>query len=134
MMNQHTGHPTAEQFYRIPPALAGVPGDDLTAGEDHPAAAGQRADTGERDFPYRNISARAFERRLSLADFGEIRRTFETERINAIMMPRTAESATQKTFLPRRSGEPRFGPQQYYYPASKTGVMPSWALALATPT
>jgi hypothetical protein len=30
-----------------------------------------------------------------------------------------------KILLPRRPGEPRFGPPQYYYPASRTGVMPS---------
>jgi hypothetical protein len=30
-----------------------------------------------------------------------------------------------KTLLPRRSGESRFGPLQYYYPASRTGVVPS---------
>jgi hypothetical protein len=29
------------------------------------------------------------------------------------------------TFLPRRSGQSRFGPRQYYYPASRTGVVPS---------
>jgi hypothetical protein len=32
------------------------------------------------------------------------------------------------TYLPRRSGETRFAPVQYYYPASKTGVVPSWRL------
>lgn len=30
-----------------------------------------------------------------------------------------------RTLLPRRSGEPRFAPRQYFYPASKTGVVPS---------
>jgi len=30
------------------------------------------------------------------------------------------------SYLPRRSGEPAFAPAQYYYPASKTGVVPSW--------
>jgi hypothetical protein len=128
MLNQHTGHATAEEFHRILPALAGICDDDFTAEEDQPAAARKRVDAAERDFPYRNISARPFERRASLADFGEIRRTFETEQNNAIMMPRTAESISGKIILPRRSGEPRFGPQQYYYPASKTGVVPSWAL------
>ena len=29
-----------------------------------------------------------------------------------------------KIFLPRRSGEGRFAPHQYYYPASRTGVVP----------
>jgi len=31
----------------------------------------------------------------------------------------------RKILLPRRPGEPRFGPPQHYYPASRTGVMPS---------
>ena len=30
-----------------------------------------------------------------------------------------------RTFLPRRSAEPRFAPRQYFYPASKTGVVPA---------
>ena len=34
-----------------------------------------------------------------------------------------------QTFLPHRSGEPRFAPTQYFYPASKTGVVPSRHLA-----
>jgi hypothetical protein len=35
-----------------------------------------------------------------------------------------------RIFLPRRSGESHFAPHQYYYPASKTGVVPSWRLAM----
>jgi hypothetical protein len=30
------------------------------------------------------------------------------------------------TYLPRRSGESRFAPAQYYYEASRTGAIPSW--------
>jgi hypothetical protein len=30
------------------------------------------------------------------------------------------------TYLPRRSGESRFAPAQYYYEASRTGAVPSW--------
>jgi hypothetical protein len=30
-----------------------------------------------------------------------------------------------KIVLPRRPGEPRLAPPQYYYPASRTGVMPA---------
>ena len=58
------------------------------------------------------------------SDFAQIRRTFETEQKNAIMMPQNAEGDDGKVFLPRRPGEPRFGPRQYFYPASKTGVVP----------
>ncbi len=35
-----------------------------------------------------------------------------------------------RTFLPRQSGEPRFAPRQYFYPASKSGVVPSWRFAM----
>jgi hypothetical protein len=34
----------------------------------------------------------------------------------------------RKSLLPRRPGESRFAPPQYYYPASRTGVLPCvWA-------
>jgi hypothetical protein len=36
-----------------------------------------------------------------------------------------ATTAGRKTFLPKRAGEPRFAPRQYYYAASKRGVVPS---------
>lgn len=35
-----------------------------------------------------------------------------------------------RTLLPHRSGEPRLAPRQYFYPASKTGVVPSWRYAM----
>jgi hypothetical protein len=35
----------------------------------------------------------------------------------------------QKLLLPRGSAETRFAPPQYYYLASKSGVVPSWAVA-----
>jgi hypothetical protein len=37
---------------------------------------------------------------------------------------RTAD-APRKIVLPHRPGESRFAPPQYYYPASRSGVMPS---------
>jgi hypothetical protein len=37
--------------------------------------------------------------------------------------------SSHRIILPRRSGESRFGPQQYWYPASKSGVVPSLPLA-----
>ena len=72
-------------------------------------------------------TAENFENRVSRTDFEEIRRAFETEQKNAIMMPQNADGDSGKVFLvflPRRPGEPRFGPRQYFYPASKTGVVP----------
>ena len=47
------------------------------------------------------------------------------------IIPRTAADHQHKIFLPRRSGDSRFGPRQYYYPASRTGVVPSWAIRAA---
>jgi hypothetical protein len=32
----------------------------------------------------------------------------------------------RKIFLARRPGEPRHAPPQYFYSASRTGVVPSW--------
>ena len=34
------------------------------------------------------------------------------------------EGATRKEFLPRRSGESRFAPPQYFYSASKSAALP----------
>jgi hypothetical protein len=39
------------------------------------------------------------------------------------------DAGSQKILLPRGSAETRFAPRQYYYLASKTGVVPSWAIA-----
>ena len=39
-----------------------------------------------------------------------------------------AERSGQKIVLPRRPGNSAFAPRQYYYAASKSGVMPSFAL------
>ena len=41
------------------------------------------------------------------------------------IVPQTTVEGLHKTILPRRPGESRFGPRQYYYPASRSGVMPS---------
>jgi hypothetical protein len=35
------------------------------------------------------------------------------------------EASAEKIFLPRGTGESRFAPPQYYYLASKSGVLPS---------
>jgi hypothetical protein len=39
------------------------------------------------------------------------------------------DTGPQKILLPRGSAETRFAPRQYYYLASRSGVMPSWAIA-----
>jgi hypothetical protein len=43
----------------------------------------------------------------------------------ASIVPRMTADGPHKTILPRRPGESRFGPRQYYYPASPSGVVPS---------
>jgi hypothetical protein len=41
------------------------------------------------------------------------------------IVPRVTAGGLHKIILPRRPGESRFGPRQYYYPASPSGVVPS---------
>jgi hypothetical protein len=105
MTNHHSGPSAAEETYRILHVFVGLPTDEVTAEQAHPAVAGQKADTAELDLPYRNISARLFKR-----GFG---------------------GTSQKISLPWRPNEPRFAPQQYYYAASKSGVVPGWVIAAA---
>jgi hypothetical protein len=45
---------------------------------------------------------------------------------NAETLVNLGDRADQKIFLPRKSGDARFGPQQYYYVSSKSGVVPHW--------
>ncbi len=41
-----------------------------------------------------------------------------------------AKPTGQKIFLPWRPNESRFAPQQYYYAASKSGVVPSRVISV----
>jgi hypothetical protein len=123
MTNHHSDPSAAEEICRILPV--GLPTDEVTAEQDRPTVAGQKADTAELDLPYRNVSARLFKRGFGLVDNVEI------ERRIANLMPRAEESAGQRIFLPWRQNEPRFAPQQYYYAASKSGVVPSWVISAA---
>jgi hypothetical protein len=128
MTNNHSDCSAADEIYPILPRfpmLVGLLTDEVTAEQDRPAVPGQKADTAELDLPYRNVSARLFKRGFGPIDNVEI------EREIANLTPRTEESARQKMFLPRRPNEPRFAPRQYYYAASKSGVVPSWAISAA---
>jgi hypothetical protein len=40
-----------------------------------------------------------------------------------------ADNGPRRILLPRRPGESKFAPPQYYYPASRSGVMPSGRFA-----
>jgi hypothetical protein len=60
-----------------------------------------------------------------------ITRTLADKRLDHISATRAEHEPEQapeatKHELPYRSGEPRFGPRGYYYPASRSGVVPSW--------
>jgi hypothetical protein len=62
-----------------------------------------------------------------------VRNAAETENHERVLAPeiastilRNSERNSQKVVLPRRPGESRFAPQPYFYPASKTGVVPRW--------
>ena len=125
MTNHHSGPSAAEEIYPILPVFVGLPTDEVTAAQDHPTVAVKKADTTELGLPYPSISARLFKRGFGLVDNVEIDRTI------ANLMPRTEESVGQKIFLPWRPNEPRFAPQQYYYAASKSGVVPSWVISAA---
>jgi hypothetical protein len=126
MTNHHSGPSAAEEIYRILPVFVVLPTDEVTAEQDHPTAAVKKADTAELDLPYPSISARLFKRGFGLVDSVEIEQTI------ASIMPRTEETTCQKIFLPWRPNESRFAPQQYYYAASKSGVVPSWVISAAT--
>jgi hypothetical protein len=39
--------------------------------------------------------------------------------------PKATDGGRRRVVLPRRWGQPRFGPPPYYYEASRTGVLPS---------
>jgi hypothetical protein len=39
--------------------------------------------------------------------------------------PKATDGGRRRVVLPRRWGQPRFGPPPYYYAASRTGVLPS---------
>jgi hypothetical protein len=125
MANYQSRLSKAAEIHHILPVLADLSLDEVGEEQKHHTEARQKADAAKRDFPHRRISERTFARlRFGLADS-------EGERAIANMMLQTEESAGQKIFLPSRSNEPRFAPQQYYYPASKSRVMPSWAISAA---
>jgi hypothetical protein len=42
--------------------------------------------------------------------------------------PQMGESTQQRVFL-QQSAQSRFAPPQYYYEASRSGAVPSWAVA-----
>jgi hypothetical protein len=43
---------------------------------------------------------------------------------STIAIARLADDGPRKILLPRRPGESKFAPPQYYYPASRSGVIP----------
>jgi hypothetical protein len=51
----------------------------------------------------------------------------ETARpVGGTLLERLADAEGQRIYLPRGSAQSGFGPRSYYYPASDSGVMPSW--------
>jgi hypothetical protein len=42
------------------------------------------------------------------------------------LVQQMSDPGAEKIFLPRGSAETRFAPRQYYYLASKSGVVPTW--------
>jgi hypothetical protein len=114
MTNHYAGPRSGEEIHRFSHVLTRLSADEVTTEQDH------RDDAPELAFPYPKISDRAFVRRVGVA---------VSDRAIVDLMPRAEESVGQKIFLPWRSNKPRFAPRQYYYAASKSGVMPSWAIS-----
>jgi hypothetical protein len=123
--HHHLDLSAAKDIYHVLPVFVGLPTDEVTVKQDHPTVVRQKADIAELDLPFRKLSARLFRHGFGLVDNVEIERTI------ADIMPRTEENAGQKIFIPWRPNESRFAPQQYYYPASKSGVVPSWVICAA---
>jgi hypothetical protein len=52
-----------------------------------------------------------------------------TERRSNVVARKSADNGPRKILLPRRPGESKFAPRQYYYPASPSGVLPNGRFA-----
>jgi hypothetical protein len=50
-------------------------------------------------------------------------------RRTSVLARKSADNGPRKILLPRRPGEPKFAPRQYYYPASRSGVVPNGRFA-----
>jgi len=98
----------SEESYRISLAVAGFAPSDIaiTAQQNLLTVAGRRSEGAEQDYVYQGISARAFERRFSLADHVEVENaSFENgllqidlgRKVPEAMKPRRIEIATAST-------------------------------------
>jgi len=96
---------TGEESFRISLAVAGFSPDDIaiTAQQNLLTVAGRKPETKDQEFIYQGISARAFERRFSLADYVEVdRASFENgllridlgRKVPEAMKPRRIEIGT----------------------------------------
>jgi molecular chaperone IbpA len=67
---------TGEESYRISLAVAGFSPDDIaiTAQQNLLTVVGRKSDPASQDYIYQGISARAFDRQFSLADYVEVER------------------------------------------------------------
>jgi hypothetical protein len=50
------------------------------------------------------------------------------ERVGGALLERLAGAEGQRIHLPQGSAQSRFEPRSYYYPASDSGVVPSWVV------
>jgi hypothetical protein len=46
--------------------------------------------------------------------------------VGGALIEQLADVEGQRIYLPRGSAQSRFEPRSYYYPASDSGVVPSW--------
>jgi molecular chaperone IbpA len=105
-----------EEAYRISLAVAGFAPSDITitAQQNLLTVAGRRSDAGEQDYVYHGISARAFERRFSLADYVEVEKaSIENgllqidlvRKVPEAMKPRRIDIATAREGMHSRSNK-----------------------------
>ena len=64
-----------------------------------------------------------------IVDANNPERHGKAERRSTDVARNSADNTPRKILLPRRPGESKFAPPQYYYPASRSGVMPSVGFA-----
>jgi hypothetical protein len=48
--------------------------------------------------------------------------------IGGTLLDQLASAEGQRIYLPQGSAQSRFEPRSYYYPASDSGVVPSWVV------
>ena len=99
---------TGEESYRITLAVAGFSPDDIaiTAQQNLLTVAGRRAEPADHDYIYQGISARAFDRQFSLADYVEVEKATCENGLLQIDLVRKIPEAMKPRRVEIASGQP----------------------------